>query len=152
MTLEPIEIMVIVPRPVDAAFDAFTQRLSDWWPLDTHSIGPSLGEAPPETVVVEAREGGRIFEDSDTGTERLWGRITAYEPGRALAFTWHPGLDEALSTHVTVRFEPTDTGATAVTLIHDGWAVRGENAEQVRTNYVNGWQDILANRFAAFAA
>ena len=152
MRIEPFEITVVINRTPNDVFDAFVSKLSDWWPLETHSIGPGLGEAPPSHVVVEPDEGGRIYEVSQNGEARLWGRIKDYEPGKAISFTWHPGLDGTMATFVSVRFQETDANRTAVTLVHDGWDARGDDAERVRENYVTGWSDIIRRRFAEYVS
>ena len=76
--------------------------------------------------------------------------IDTLEDGKTLSVTWHPGLDATLATRVTVRFAGTDDGKTVVTLIHDGWDMRGDQAEATHENYVAGLQDILWSRFQKF--
>lgn len=150
MPLEPIQVTTKVNRSPQDTFEAFMSKVSLWWPLETHSVSPSFGEPAPETVIIERHEGGQVFEISASGEHRIWGRILAYEEGKRIAFTWHPGLSEAEATTVSVSFERADDGATLVTLVHSGWKARGDQAEATRANYVTGWADILQNRFTDF--
>lgn len=150
MSLDPITIVCEVKRSPRETFDAFISKASDWWPLDTHSISPYLGEPVPDTVVMERYEGGKIYEISKTGEHRVWGVILDYEEGKHIAFTWYPGLSETEATTVSVEFETTDDGNTVVTLIHQGWEARGEQAAATRSNYVTGWADIVQSRFTNF--
>lgn len=151
MPINAIKIETKINRsPIDT-FDMFMSKVSDWWPLDTHSVSPSLGEPAPETVVIERFEGGKVFEIATNGQHRIWGTILEYAEGKRVAFTWHPGLSADDATEVSVAFERTDDGNTLVTLTHKGWEVRGEQAADIRGNYVKGWTDIIQKRFAGLA-
>ncbi|MEM6384535.1 MAG: SRPBCC domain-containing protein [Pseudomonadota bacterium] len=150
MSIEPVIVTVAISKPPSEAFDAFTTKIADWWPLQTHSIGPFIGEAVPTTVVVEGYEGGRIFEVSPEGIERNWGTITHWAEGEALEFTWHPGDPENRSTHVRVSFAKTDTGGTVLTLVHSGWEVLGEKGKPTRDGYNSGWAENLRVNYSKF--
>ncbi len=150
MPLDPIEIVSKIDRPPADTFDAFLSKVSQWWPLETHSVGPYLGEPAPTVAVIERHEGGKVFEVSATGEHRVWGTIVEYEDGKRIAFSWHPGLSEAEATKVSVDFALADDGGTIVTLIHSGWEARGEQADAMRGNYLTGWTDIIQNRFTGF--
>jgi len=52
----------------------------------------------PDSCELEAKRGGRIYEKVSDGTEHDWGNILIREPPSRLAFTWHPGRDEAVSS------------------------------------------------------
>lgn len=151
MTNDPVVVTVELKKDRHQAFRAFSKRIADWWPLETHSIGPFLGEPAPETVILEEREGGRIYEISPAGVERLWGEIITWKDGERLEFTWHPGKSETLKTLVKVTFTATDTNGTVVTLVHSGWQVLGAEAEEIRKNYVSGWASNLTQHFMPFA-
>ena len=151
MSLDAIKIVSKIKRSPNETFDAFLSKASLWWPLDTHSISPSLGEPAPDTIVIERFEGGKIFEISAHGEHRIWGTVLDYEEGKRIAFSWHPGLTESDATAVSVEFEPTDEGHTIVTLVHSGWEARGDRAAEIRGNYATGWSDIIQNRFTDFA-
>jgi uncharacterized protein YndB with AHSA1/START domain len=64
---------------------------------------------------------GRLIETSPTGEVFEIGRITVWEPGIRLAFTWRQESFTAEQlTHVEVRFEPI-ADETRVTVEHHGW-------------------------------
>ena len=102
-----------------------------------------MGDPAPEIVVFESHEGGKIYEISPGGEHRIWGTVLEYQAGLHVSFSWHPGLEEAQATTVSVDFEPTDDGATVVTLVHTGWEAPGDWATAVRENYVTGWAYII---------
>ncbi|HEY2938122.1 MAG TPA: hypothetical protein VGJ25_16080, partial [Gaiellaceae bacterium] len=96
-TTAPLLRMVTVAVPVERAFEVFTRRVGDWWPLRTH------GCFEEETAGVSF-ESGRLVERSKTGEEAVWGEVLAWEPPGRIAFTWHPGYAEGdPMTEVEVR-------------------------------------------------
>jgi uncharacterized glyoxalase superfamily protein PhnB len=86
------------------AFTAFTVELDLWWvrgPINAYDSGRLV------EMRCEAGVGGRILEvyDADTGEGLELARITAWEPGRHLA--WQSSLDDV---RIDVRFDSTSTG------------------------------------------
>jgi uncharacterized protein YndB with AHSA1/START domain len=126
---------VVVAAPVERAWDVFTDKLATWWPLDTHSIGKER----IEEMVLERREGGRLYERHNGGGEESWATVLAWEPPRRLAFSWE--ITEP-ATEVEVRFTPEGEG-TRVDLEHRGWERLGEEALRRSGNYNTGWEYIL---------
>ena len=120
------------------AFTAFTTEMASWWPLATHSVGGDDAVG----VTVDGRVGGHITEHLRDGSTSVWGTITAWDPPRRVAFSWHAGSDPAEPTHVEVTFEPVD-GGTRLTLVHTGWE-RRRDGDRMRGSYVSGWDVVLA--------
>jgi uncharacterized protein YciI len=140
-TIPPIRRETVIKADPDVAFRVFTDRIGTWWPLAEFSVyGPS------STVSFEDRE---IVELSADGQRAVWGTVTEWQPGRLVAFTWHPGKDAAQASQVTVSFSASDD-QTLVTLVHDGWEVFADPAA-ARAEYDRGWPEVLA-RFADRAA
>ncbi|MDX1511908.1 MAG: metalloregulator ArsR/SmtB family transcription factor [Nitriliruptorales bacterium] len=142
--VQPVVKTLRTPWSSADAFDVFTERIAEWWPLDTHSVG----DEHAVSVAIEPGVGGRIVETVDDGTTHVWGTVIEWEEGRHLAFSWHPGHEEALATTVDVRFRDVD-GGCEVLLVHVGWEVRGDRAEEVRARYQTGWDPVLARYQAA---
>jgi hypothetical protein len=122
--------------PADHAFDVYVGRIAEWWPLATHSV---YGD-DASGLVVEPGVGGRIVESGPDGAEAVWGTLTAWEPKRRLAHTWHPGEGPETATAVEVRFEPAGDGCV-LTLTHSGWD--GAGVTSVREGYDEGWPPVL---------
>lgn len=137
---------VTVPIQRADAFRLFTEGMGSWWPYAGHSIY----QAETTGVVVEPMVGGRVYETTGDGREGDWGRITAWEPGRRVAMTWHPGQSPGEATALDVTFSDTPDGGTLVELVHDGWEARGADAARMRANYQEGWPIVLG-RFVAAA-
>ncbi len=138
-SVAPLIKHATVPCPPPRAFELFTEQISAWWPMATHSVGGS----PACRVDMAGHVGGHIIETLPDGTTSIWGTITAWEPPSRVAFTWHPGRDLDEATEVQVVFEPTADTATAMTLVHGGWSARPDGIA-ARRNYDTGWDLVLA--------
>jgi len=139
-TIQPVRRAVTVERPLEDAFRVFTEGLGGWWPVATHSIAKDV-----ETVVMEGRVDGRLYERTNDGTENDWGRMLAWEPPRRVAFEWHI---TGTPTEVEVRFTP-DGYRTRVDLEHRGFE-RLEDGKARRNSYNSGWVTVLG-RYAEAA-
>ncbi|MGH8895092.1 MAG: SRPBCC domain-containing protein [Actinomycetes bacterium] len=137
-SLAPLTKTILVPAPVDRAFELFTAGIGGWWPLRTHSVG----ENAAERVEMTCRVGGEIVETLRDGSTAVWGTVTAWAPPHRVAFTWHPGQAVAEATQVDVGFQE-EGGQTRVTLVHAGWENRPD-ARQARQAYDTGWGVVLA--------
>jgi uncharacterized protein YndB with AHSA1/START domain len=143
--LEPIIKEIRVPLSVDRAFALFTEGIGRWWPLASHSLAGS----DAIDCRFEQRVGGRLLELARDGTEHEWGTVTAWDPPRRLALTWHPGRAPATAQHVEVTFSPVADG-TRVRLVHSGWERLAGTAAGERDGYVPGW-DFVLGRYVELA-
>ena len=145
--LAPIVIDVVVPCDARRAFDYFTRDIARWWPLASYSCA----EENAASVAFEPRAGGRLVETARDGTEHPWGTVSAWEPGRRVAFSWHPARDPSTAQWVEVAFRAAGDG-TRVTLTHGGWETLGERAATAREAYSNGWPTVLGKLYREFCA
>lgn len=135
MSAAPVVRAVTVAAPAARAFEIFTARIGDWWPLATHS--------PADALSVDLSfVGGSLVEVSRAGDRAVWGLVTEWEPPSRLAFTWSPGGGPV--TAIRVDFEESG-GGTRVVLTHTGWEVYGDAAPERRTGYSGefAWQWVL---------
>ena len=88
--LPPIKRAVSVSWNPETAFRRFTEGFGTWWPTATHSIGGDR----VRSVTFDCRVGGLIVEELTDGRRFQWGRITAWDPPRRVAFVWHPSREE----------------------------------------------------------
>jgi len=141
-----VEKSVTVSVPVERAFEVFTAEIGTWWPLRTHAVDTERSE----TVVMEGRVGGRLFERTPSGEEHIWGTIAAWEPPSRIVYSWHPGRGEETAQEVEVTFEPESDG-TRVQIRHYGWEKIGDRMEETVASYDEGW-DLVIARYAAAAS
>lgn len=135
MTIAPVIRNVIVSASPDAAYRAWTDRISEWWPLSRHSVYKK-----DNTV---AWIDDQIVETSATGETSVWGRVLESNPPGNLIFTWHPGRGPEAASTVAVDFVPIADGRTLVRLTHTGWEIFDDPAAG-RNDYRNGWPTVLA--------
>lgn len=147
---DPIKKTVTVPLRPDAAFTLFTDRMGDWWPVETHSVSGSAGKKP-KAVKVDKKKGGHITETKADGEPARWATITRWEPGRAFGLSWYVGRSEAEATDIMVTFTPVDTG-TRVELVHDGFDRLGETAMSQHLNYKSGWDLVFVEKYVTYCA
>jgi uncharacterized protein YndB with AHSA1/START domain len=145
--LEPLKKSIVVRRAPSEAFEIFTARLSDWWPLAMFSIH----QAEAATCGFEPRVGGAVYEMSKSGVRGIWGTVLVWEPPGRFAMTWHPGRPADNTQEVEVRFVAVPEG-TRVELEHRGWATLGAAAEESRTGYDEGWGIVLGKHYAEACA
>jgi hypothetical protein len=100
------------------AFEVFTREIATWWRSNALF---RFTPRSPGVLAFEPEIGGRFTETLGNSKAFEIGRITAWQPGVALAFTWRQatfGPDQI--TNVEVRFEA--VGAeTRITVEHRGW-------------------------------
>ena len=142
--IEPIRLAFEVDCPVEHAFETWTARIDQWWPVDhTVSAEPGL------TVVLEGRPGGRIFERQAGGIEHDWGEVTIWEPPSRLGYSWHLNRDRIDATEVEIHFVARGEGRTRVEIEHRDWDRLGSAAGAWRERNVAGWTTLLPHYRAA---
>jgi uncharacterized protein YndB with AHSA1/START domain len=142
----PVQARIVVPGSEDRAFEIFTARFTEWWPLATHSV---YGK-DAQSCVFEARPGGRIYERTADGREATWGEVLEVSEPGSVRFSWHPGRDAETAQEVTVQFQAMMFGTT-VSLQHGNWEKAGENHKDLRSRYERDWPGVLG-AFAAVAS
>jgi uncharacterized protein YndB with AHSA1/START domain len=140
----------VAARP-ERAFNVFTRRMTEWWPLQTHTIS----KVQTTEVIIEPTVGGRWFGRCVDGSECDWGRVLAWEPPSRVQLGWEITADwrhdAALRTVIEVRFIE-DGAGTRVELEHRLLERYGDRALEMRGVFDSdrGWKGLL-ERFAAYA-
>ena len=102
----------------ERAFEVFTEEIGLWW---RPNMLFRFTAGAPGALSFEPGVGGRFVEALPGGDSYEIGRITAWEPGRLLAFSWRQAsFAPDQTTHVEIRFEPVGD-ETRVTVEHRGW-------------------------------
>ena len=119
---DSVSVSVMVAVPPQAAFDAFTQQIDQWW---RKGVAYRASGARGGVLAIEPRVGGRLFEawaDSGGMHGHEAGRVTIWEPPHRLAFEWRgTNFEPGESTLVDIRFVATE-GGTRLELVHSGFA------------------------------
>ena len=143
-TVAAVEKSITVTCSVEHAFKVFTDGIGDWWPLHAKSISvQDDGTGAPETVILEAGVGGRLYERTADGEELEWGQVLAWEPPHRVVLEWRPSRTPTTPTEVEVRFT-TEGASTRVDLEHRGWErLEPKRASESRGNYDRGWVSVM---------
>ena len=149
--LGPIVKSLQVRRSPAEAFRLFTEEISAWWPMKKHSRARDAAGEVTVRVDFETRVGGRIYETLNTGEQRDWGEVLAYEPGHRVLFSFQMGRPKEKSGEVEVRFDALDAGSCRVTLTHAKWERMGDEAEVMRGRFAGGWEFVFVDGFGAYA-
>ena len=113
-----ILVALRVPATPTRAFQAFTAEIGQWWRPNQLF---QFTARPAGTLAFEPGEGGRFIETAADGEVFEIGRITAWQPGARLAFTWRQAsFAPGQVTEVEIRFEAVGS-ETRVTVEHRGW-------------------------------
>jgi len=149
-TSTAITTSIVVDAPVETAFAVFTGDMASWWPPEHHII-----QVPLESMVFEARAGGRIYDVGTDGSECPWARVLTYDPPNRVVFSWDISVawqletDPSKTSEVEVRFVPEGEHRTRVELEHRHLDRHGDGWEGVRdaVRSGGGW-GMLLQRFA----
>ena len=145
---------VVVPVPLEQAFDAFVHRFGDFKPREHNLLA-----APIVETVFEPRVGGNIVDRAEDGSECRWARILAYDPPNRVVFSWDIGPTWQLETdpdntsEVEVRFVADGPDRTRLELEHRNIDRHGPGWPAVSEGIAGdgGWPLYLARYAALFA-
>ena len=141
---EAVRRSVTVNCSVEHAFETFTERIHEWWPLGRHSIDHYETGSPAETVDFQGGAGGQVYERTKAGEELKWADVVAYEPPHRFLLAWNPSREQGgPQTEIEVTFTD-ERGKTRVDLEHRGWERLGAEAAESRQSYNEGWESVLA--------
>ncbi|PTL83342.1 SRPBCC domain-containing protein [Vitiosangium sp. GDMCC 1.1324] len=130
-----VEVEVTVGAPRERVWRALVDEASQWWPRDFY-VGRT-----PKSFVIEARPGGRVYEDWGDEAGALWYTVLVVEPPAVLELAGHltPSFGGPATT--TVRLTLKDEGATTVVRVED--AVFGRVDEHTVPRLREGWRTLM---------
>src|SRR6516162_11244851 len=149
----PVRQSTLVRASAQHTFTTFVTTIGAWWPAQAFSAGKDR----VREITVEQRQGGRVYETWDDGTEIDWGTLTAWQPPERFTMTW---TGTPATTEVELTFTAFGPALTRVTVEHRGWEALTE--EQLAADcalpggyssgaYLQGWEHVL-NTFASALA
>lgn len=124
---------------VEMAFELFTARIAEWWPVASHSIS---GDAVDD-VRFEGRVGGRVVEITGDGMEISWAEVLVWDPPNRFVLSWHPTEEPVAASRLEVRFTSLGEGRSRLDLVHTGWEEFGGEGAGLRAGYDSGWDLVL---------
>lgn len=145
--IPPVRKTFTVPLPPETAFELFTVRMGEWWPVEKHSI--SADTAAVRHLRFEGRVGGRVVELTMDGQEYSWADVLAWNPPTRFVLSWHPTTEPVAASRLEVTFRAVE-GGTEVVLTHSAWEEFGEEGSALRDRYDTGW-DLVFERLEEHA-
>jgi hypothetical protein len=141
----PVRQSTLVRSGAQHTFGTFVTTIGSWWPVQPFSAGKDR----VRDITVEQRQGGRVYETWDDGTEVDWGTLVAWEPPKRFVMTW---VGTPAPSEVELTFAVLGPALTRVTVEHRGWEALTE--EQLAQDcalpggyrsgaYSAGWATIL---------
>lgn len=134
MSPEPITRQITLRCGLEAAFEAYTQRINLWWP-------PSH-RRPSATIILEPGQGGRLYQRLPDGQELIMGHVIDWQPPTQLSYRWYPGLS-AGATRVTLSFLATGASATLLSIHHAPEIDPTDQWERSVARFIQGWDAVL---------
>jgi len=142
--IPPLRVSLDLACSAEHAFHVWTSQIAAWWPKDHRATS----ETPTE-VVLEPRQGGRLFERTPSGREVDWGEITVWDPPRRLGYLWHLRRDRADATEVEIQFISVAPDAARLEIVHAGWERLGAAGNDWRDRNLGGWNGLLPSFVSA---
>lgn len=140
----PITKTMTVARSQEETFRFYTERLNDWWPKHTHS----LGREKTVRADFEPRVGGRIFETQEDGSEVPWGKVLVWDAPTRVVHSWHLSRGEDKATEVEITFTALGRSETRVDLVHRNWEnLDLDEATILHGQYDSGWDHVFGECF-----
>jgi uncharacterized protein YndB with AHSA1/START domain len=137
-----IELEVLVKAPRVRVWQALVDEIGRWWPRDFYA------GSDPKGFVLEARLGGRMYEDWGDGAGLLWYNVIAIDPPRSLDLAGHltPAFGGPAKTYLRLTLD--DEGESTRLRILDSifGRVTPASVEQVQA----GWETLFTQGFKAF--
>lgn len=114
--MSAVIVSLRVPATPQEAFDLFTGEIGAWW-----QPGALFQLTPRGDGTLRFEDEARLVTQLPSGKVFEIGRVSAWQPGEYLAFSWRQAtFAPGQLTHVDVRFEAVGE-ETRVTVEHRGW-------------------------------
>lgn len=145
--MSAVLVAIRVPATPESAFDAFTDDIGLWWRpsalFEMTPRGDGTLSFDGQSRLITTLPSGKVFEI---------GRVTAWQRGARLAFTWRQATftpDQITTVDVTFEAVGEDT---RVTVTHRGWdtipqdhvARHGFPLQATQMHLANAWRARLA--------
>jgi uncharacterized protein YndB with AHSA1/START domain len=133
-----VEVEVTVGAPRERVWKALVEETGRWWPGDFY-----VGQAP-RGFIIEARPGGRVYEDWGQEAGALWYTVLVVEPPGVLELAGHltPAFGGPATT--TARLTLKEEGGATVVRVED--AVFGRVDEHTGPRLREGWRTLMGSK------
>lgn len=127
-------------RPQAEVWRAFTAEVGDWWPADFYAT------PAPHRMILEAKVGGRLFEDNGQGNGLLWYQVIALEAPKSILLSGvlAPPFGGPATSILRISFEPDGKNATSMEMTDSVFGIVGDPETTM-----DGWRALFEGGFKA---
>jgi DNA-binding transcriptional ArsR family regulator len=138
LMVEQVELEIAIAAPPSAVWRALVDRTEAWWPRDFYT-GPAKG------FHIEARIGGRVFEDWGDGAGVIWYHV----------FGMKPEVSLDLQGAMGVPFGPAMTLLHLELAVHDSGTLLKVSDSTLgrgggRNEKLEGWRQVFSDGLKTF--
>lgn len=126
---------VFLACPPQAAFELFTTRAGEWWPVSRRHTSDALS-----TITFDPA--GPFEERTSDGSVVPLGRVRSWEPPHRLVLDFYPGTDAEHPTEAEITLVAEGTG-TRLTVTHRPTLLSQHLWEQRVSAYDAAWGDVF---------
>jgi Activator of Hsp90 ATPase homolog 1-like protein len=127
---------VVLPLAPLAAFDLFTQKIGEWWPVDRrHTQDPASA--------IFLLQSGRFYERARDGREVELGRVRSWELPKRILLDFFIATGPERPTEVEITFAAQGSG-TCVTVTHRPKPESEPLWTERAPRYERSWDVVLA--------
>ena len=132
-----IELEVSIEAPIDKVWRTVIDQPDAWWVSELRCV-PGASK-----IVLDARAGGNLVEQNDSGASLLWFTVIAVEPPRSinLAGAIAPPFGGPCQAFLLLELEERD-GITVVKMTN---SLHGHVNEKTLPDIEGGWRLLLEN-------
>ncbi|GHO60012.1 SRPBCC family protein [Ktedonobacter robiniae] len=135
-----VHLEITIAASPQKVFEALTTDIAAWWG------SPFIKRRDANTIVLEPKVGGRLYEVYGENEGALWGMVSSIRNDEELCLTGSMGMPEPTYGAVTFTLAP-QGDSTQVKLTHSAF---GRISAERKGCYTEGWKDLLDVRLRAF--
>lgn len=132
-----IEQEISILAKSEKVFDRLVNDVGSWW---NHSFIDN-----PKAIILEAKIGGRFYEDFGEGDGALYSTVVQIVKNKKLVLQGSMGMSGAVFGNIIIDLQEL-SGSTILKLSHHAY---GDVTEEHKKSYSAGWQALLGTRLKA---
>ena len=141
------EIEVTIDAPIQAVWQGLTEDIAAWWPSAFYCHAGDPAAVPVRKFKLEARPGGRMWEDWGNDNGMVWANVVQVAQPRLLDITGTMGMawGGPSTMYASFQLEATDTG----TKLRFSEAAYGRIPDSQGEEQEKGWRFLLGEALRA---
>jgi uncharacterized protein YndB with AHSA1/START domain len=137
-TIQPVglirnELEIPIAAPAVQVWKAMTEEIDNWWNEEFYFT------KEPRTIQLEARLGGRLYEQGSDGSGLIWYHVVAIDPGKTLTLAGPFAPPYAGPAYATLHLALEPRGDEK-TLFRMSESVFGHIHEGMKSSLEDGWK------------